>query len=359
MLAVRLRQLGDVLSTLGSMRALKRAAPGHRIVFVADQAYHPLLRRVDFLDELLPEPPKIAGLAGCVAYGTYVRKLRGLRPSCVLDFHSSTRSAVLSFLSGAPARVGFDVRMRKIFYTDVEPRTAFREGRPSPRNSHESALALVRRAGFERVQGDAQGTIPTTEDDRREGRRLLAGAGVPEGIPGSRYVVGLNPGNPYPAKAWPGDRFARLAMMLREDGVVTVVLWGPGEFDAANRTAAASGGCARVAPPLSLEQLPGVLKNLDALVTIDSGLKHLAVAVGTPTVTLFGPTSPMEWHMGGERDEYLFAGASCSPCRLRECPYEPPCMTLITAEEVRQSLRRVLEKGAADPSTPDGARAPE
>jgi ADP-heptose:LPS heptosyltransferase len=354
-LAIRLRQLGDVLSTLGSMRALKGAAPGHRIVFVADGAYHALLRRVDFIDELLAEPPKSGGLAGWVAYAGYIESVRRLQACCVLDFHSNTRSAVLSFLSGSPVRVGFDVRVRKAFYTDIVPRTVLRDGKPSPRNSHQSALALVRRAGFEGAEGEAERTIPTTTEEWREGRRLLAMAGVPDAALASGCVVGLNPGDPYPAKAWPAEMFGRLAEMLRDDGLSLVVLWGPGESGVAQRIAQAAAGAAHVAPALSLDQLPGVLTNLGALVTIDSGLKHLAVAVGVPTVTLFGPTSPLEWHMGGERDRYLYAGAPCSPCRLRECPHETPCMTLISPERVRDEVRHVL--GATRGRTTDGRHA--
>jgi ADP-heptose:LPS heptosyltransferase len=343
-LAIRLRQLGDVLSTLGSMRALKRAAPEQRIVFVADEAYHPLLRRVDFLDELLPGPPKITGPRGLVAYERYVESVRRLRASCVLDFHSNTRSALLSFLSGSPVRVGFDVRVRKLLYTDVEPRTLVRDGESVPRNSHQSALALVRRAGFANADGDAGRTIPTTDEDRRQGRRLLLGCGVPETALDSGRVVGLNPGNPYAAKAWPTDRFSLLARMLGEDGMAAVVLWGPGEYEIARRVAEAGGESTVLAPRLSLDELPGFLVNLPVIVTIDSGLKHLAVAVGTPTVTLFGPTSPMEWHMGVAFDRYLWAEASCSPCRLLECPYETPCMTLIEVEDVRRIVQCVLRE---------------
>lgn len=337
-LAIRLRQLGDVLVTLGSIRALKLAAPGHRIVFVADRAYHSLLRRAAFIDELCPEPPKISGLGGLSAYERYVDALRRSHPSCVLDFHSNTRSAVLSFLSGAPVRVGFDVRLRKVFYTDVEPRALFRDGQRLPRNSHESALALVRRAGFAAARGGAAGTIPTTPEERERGRRLLADTCAAEGDVEGGVLVGLNPGKPYPAKAWPADRFGRLARMLREAGVTVVVLWGPAEKESAERVVEESAGAARIAPALALDQLPGALSAFRAVVTIDSGLKHLAVAVGVPTVTLFGPTSPSEWHVAAAHDRYLYAQRPCSPCRLLECPYDPPCMWEIAPEEVRDAV---------------------
>ena len=343
-LAIRLRQLGDVLSTLGSLRALKRAAPDSTILFVVDRTYHPLLRSVPFIDELIPEPPPAAGLRRFAAYADYVESIRYRRPSCVLDFHSNTRSSILSYLSGAPARVGFDVRVRKILYTDVVPRAEFRNGAAVPRNSHESALALVRRGGFSEADGGACGTIPVTAEDRFEGSRVLVRSGVPAAAVENGDVVGFNPGNPYPAKAWDPENFGRLARSLREEGKTVVVFWGPGEEEAAARVVAESGGAARMAPSLALEALPGVLANTRLVVTIDSGLKHLCVAVGVPTVTLFGPTSPHEWHMGGALDLYVYPAEPCSPCRLKRCPYEVPCMTKISPDAVKARIAEI-ERG--------------
>ena len=323
------------MSTLGSLRALKAVAPDHRIVFVADRVYHPLLRRVGFIDGLLTEPPKLTGFAGIRAFERYIENIRRMRPWCVLDFHSNTRSAILSALSGAPKRVGFDVRIRKLLYTDVEARAVFADGKVIPRTSHESALALVRRGGFEGAAGTVENTIPTTFEEKRLGRELLVRSGIPADALDRGDVIALNPGDPYPAKAWPEASFAELARMLRGKGRTVVVMWGPGELDAAKRLVESAKGDARLGPATRLDELPGVLKNIRLVVTIDSGLKHLAVAVGVPTVTLFGPTSPHEWHMGGAYDRYLHTEVACSPCRLKQCPYDPPCMARIAPEAVR------------------------
>jgi heptosyltransferase-2 len=79
-------------------------------------------------------------------------------------------------------------------------------------------------------------------------------------------------------------------------------------------------------------------------VTIDSGLKHLAVATGVPTVTLFGPTDPREWHMGGGLDRFLYPAEPCSPCRLKECPYDVPCMTKIAPQAVRDVVFEIAKE---------------
>jgi ADP-heptose:LPS heptosyltransferase len=337
--------LGDVLATLGTLRALKRAAPNHRIVFVVDSHYHALLENVGFIDTLLPQPPKIEGTGGALDYGRYIENIRRLHAAYALDFHSNTRSAILTYLSGAPVRVGFDVRIRKILYTDVEPRADFENGTPIPRTSHESALSLVRRSGFVDVDGPVGNTIPVRGADAIASRQMLLGIGINAGAIDEGRLVGLNAGNPYPSKAWAVDNWVRLANMLTAAGYEVLVLWGPGERDVAERIVHGADRRVNMPPMVPLDGLPGLLNALRLLVSIDSGLKHLAVAVGVPTVTLFGPTSPFEWHMGGERDRFLYESLSCSPCRLKECTIGQPCMKQITPQNVFEIVEKVGRPG--------------
>jgi heptosyltransferase-2 len=337
-LAIRLRQLGDVLATLGTLRAIKSAAPASRIAFMVDEHYHPLLANVAFIDTLLPQPPKFRGLSGAIAYNQFIDGLRGLGADYALDFHSNVRSALIAFLSGAPNRIGFDVRGRKVLYTDVEPRAAHRNGQVFPRTSHESAMALARRCALGDLQGSVVETISVKPEERETGRRALVAAGIDFQTIQNGDLIGLNPGNPYPAKEWGDRRFVELAREIVLSGKQVVVMWGPGEHDRAQRIVQAAGADVLLAPGCRIEQLPGVLSNVSQLVTIDSGLKHLAVAIGVATITLFGPTHPDEWHMGGDSDRYVFADLSCSPCRLLECPFGTPCMERISPADVWQKL---------------------
>jgi ADP-heptose:LPS heptosyltransferase len=342
-LAVRLRQLGDVLATLGTLRAIKQSEPERQIVFVADAHYHELLKNVDFIDLLLPQPPKFDSFAGAMAYYRYVEDLGDMSIEHALDFHSNVRSAVLTFLSGAPVRVGFDVRGRKILYTDVEPRAAFHNGRVIQRTSHESAMALARRCGLHAYEGSVAMTIPVSRREIEEGRHALMRAGVVGESIESGDVIGLNPAKSHPAREWKESAFIEVAMRLVAAGKRVVVLWGPGERERAERIVAASGDGVYLSPERRLDEVPGMLKNVSLLVTINSGLEHLAVAIGVATVSLYGPTHPLEWHLGGERDRVVFAGLSCSPCRLLECPFGSPCMTRLTPDDVLREIAAVDE----------------
>lgn len=334
LLAIRIRQFGDVLLTLEALRALKAYDPARRIAYVADREYHSILEGLDFIDRLLPAPPT----SGPHAYLRYVSTLRRLRPRWVLDFHGSARSALAARLSGAQERIGFAVRARRRAYNVVVPRARRVDGRVVPMTSIEAALSLAARAGAASSPG-APPEIPVADDDIARGHNLLAQAGVPADALASSSVVGINPGRPLEVKSWPAEHWVRLAQTLVARGRHVVVMAGPGEEAGAESIARAAGTGVLVAPAVELGRLPGVLKALSRLVTIDSGLKHLAVCVRVPTVTLFGGTSPQEWHMATDADRYLWKGLSCSPCGRLDCPLGAPCMAH-DPDEVLEAIER-------------------
>ena len=343
-IAIRLRQLGDVLATLGTLRAIKESDPNRRVVYVVDSLFHELLSEVEFIDLLLPEPPDTHGLQGSVEYERYIQKIRELRADSVIDFHGSLRTAILSALTGASIRIGFNVRLRSAFYTHVEPRAEFENGRRLPRTSHESAMSLARRGGLVSAAGCTRETITVPAVRIESASEIFGEMGLPAGVVSAHKLIGLNPGKAYASKEWGEDRFVEVCERLTYGGNSVLVMWGPGERPRAVRIASRVQKGVFLPPPLTLPELPGVLASLSLLVTIDSGLKHLAVAVGTPTVTLFGPTSPAEWHMGGANDRVLWAGLSCSPCRLLECPFgRPPCMQRLTPDAVINEVASVTE----------------
>jgi ADP-heptose:LPS heptosyltransferase len=344
LLAIRLRQLGDVLATIGALQAVKRQGIARKVAFVADNHYHDLLKYFGGIDILLPQPPTIRSLNSINRYASYLDRIRELRASWALDFHSNPRSALICYLSGAPKRVGFEVRIRKWLYTDCEPRAVYENGRRVHRTSQHNAFALARRIGLTLPAPD---TLPRLEPDGESitrGEEALRSIGVDGGAIAGRKVVALNAGNPYPAKAWPAENFAGLAGRLIARGYRVVLVWGPGERESALAIERLCTGDVVLAPPLSLAALPGFLKNLALLVTIDSGLKHLAACVRVPTLTIFGPTSPYEWHMGGELDAYVYEEPDCSPCRLLSCPYDTPCMARITPDVVMRAVDAVMQK---------------
>jgi len=333
--AVRLRQLGDVLAALATLQALKRYRPERRIAYVVEAPYAELLRELDFIDAL-PSPPS----QGAVAWARYFQTLRALRPSAAIDFHGSVRSALIARVSGAPVRVGFDVRGRRRLYTIVEPRGEFRDGVRVPRTPIVWGMRLARHLGA--AEPDALlPRIPVSADAHARALASLGAAGINIRDVEAGAVVGLNPGRPIAVKSWPQQRFVELARRIQREGGRALVFWGPGEEDTARAIVGAAGNSAVLAPATPLVGIPALLSACRALVTIDSGLKHLAVCTRVPTVTVFGATDPREWHMGGAADAVLWRGLSCSPCRRLVCPFGSPCMD-VSVDEVWGALHAVL-----------------
>ncbi len=334
-LAVRLRQLGDVLAALATLQALKAHRPERRIAYVVEAQYAELLCDLDFIDAL-PSPPR----SGVSAWARYIATLRHMQPSAAIDFHGSARSALIARLSGASVRVGFDVRGRRRLYTIVEPRGEFRDGVRVPHTPMVWGMRLARHVGA----GEAEALpprLPVTAQARERALSSLASAGIGLGEVENGLVVGLNPGRPIAVKSWAPERFAQLARRIGREGGRALVFWGPGEEDNARAIVAQAGSAAVLAPATPLAGMPALLSACRALVSIDSGLKHLAVCTRVPTVTVFGATDPREWHMGGFTDRFLWRGLSCSPCRRLQCPFGAPCMDM-SVVDVWISLHSVL-----------------
>ncbi len=338
LLAVRLRQLGDVLASLEVLRATKAYRPERRIAFVVNAPYAPLVEEEPYIDRVLVPP---AG--GGPAWLRFLRDVASLHATAAIDLHGSARSALITRVSGARLRVGFDVRGRRRAYNIVEPRGEFAaDGRRIPHNPITWGARLARHAGCAPMDSRPP-AIRAGEKTRDSVRLQLAAAGVSAQALAARGAVALNPGRAVVTKYWDPARFIELARLLRREGREVVVFWGPGERSHAEMIARESGGL--VTPEFSLVEMCAALSFCAALVTIDSGLKHLAVCTRTPTVTVFGSTDPREWHMGDAHDIALWKGLSCSPCRRLDCPMGVPCMN-IGAPAVMDALERVLGNAA-------------
>jgi heptosyltransferase-2 len=161
-------------------------------------------------------------------------------------------------------------------------------------------------------------------------------------------LMGVNPGAAYgPAKRWPRDRFVAAARAFQEKTRCRWWIFGSSEEQELGAGIAAEIGGAEVrclAGATSLRELCAALKSCDALLTNDSGPMHLAAAVGTPVVALFGSTSAAltgpGWP-GDSRHRILESRPPCSPCFLRQCPIDFRCMMQISVEQVVQALGQV------------------
>lgn len=186
--------------------------------------------------------------------------------------------------------------------------------------------------------------IGLTPEDQEFARRFWRTNGL-----GEQAVIALHPGSGSAQKNWPAARYAELAALLQCDGARLLVIAGPADAAplAALRTRLADGQTAReplTTEGLTLPQVAGLLARCRGLIGNDSGIAHLAAALGTPTITLFGPTDPLIWSPQGPAVTILAPAVPCAPCsaeKRRLCA-TLDCLSSISVPQVYTSARRYL-----------------
>jgi ADP-heptose:LPS heptosyltransferase len=157
----------------------------------------------------------------------------------------------------------------------------------------------------------------------------------------------INPGAAWPNKRWPPERFGALAAGIRERvGVRSLVLWGPGEEDVANLVVSASRGAAELSPRTAIVDLFAIAKGAKLMVSGDTGPLHIAAAMGTPVVALFGPTYSERNGPWASADITISRAARCVCHYERRCRLQQPCIEDIGVDEVLSAVEyRVAARG--------------
>ena len=309
--------LGDAVLATVVPTAMRRAHPEARIEVLAPAALvdayanHPAVDRVVALAKGGEVDAYRAGrydlvLLAPTSFGSAWRAWRG-RPGRVFGFASSGRGALLA------GRL---------------PGTAYRRDRHQVENYRELATL----AGSPRAEDEPLVVVDPAWRD--EAGRLWP--------PRTGPRVALQPGATYgPAKRWGAERFAALARALREDGAAVAVLGGPGDAEAVAAVRAGA-DVLDFAGRTALGTLAGVLEAADVLVTNDTGPMHLAAAVGTPTVALFGSTSPLWTAPRGAGHHVVRHPVPCAPCFRRDCRIGYLCLEGIGTDRVLAMTRAAL-----------------
>jgi lipopolysaccharide heptosyltransferase II len=351
-LVLRLERVGDLLMTLGAIGAVRALAPGARIDLVVGSWNAPLARLIPGVDRI--ETLDAAWLARGGASDGTARLLsrawawRSRRYDLALNLEGDVRSNVLLGLSHAARRVGFDMAGGGPMLTD---RVRF----DPTLHTRVNALHIVERA-FDR-QIDALDlempavTIGTTlaipAEAHAHAAALLGGAERTR-----TPTVALHSSGGRAIKQWHLPRFADVARKLTAQRGARIVLTGAEPDRAmvdAVKAALDPASVIDVSGRADLVELAAVLDAVDLLVTGDTGPMHLAAAVGTPVVAVFGPSDPNRWGPVSDRARVVRAHLPCSPCnRIRRPPEDcqgrvPKCLDGITVDAVYAAAIELLD----------------
>lgn len=323
--------VGDSLFFLPAVDALKRRFPQARIDGLAKAGIAALLKDSGRFEQMHSLPAGAGRLQRFQAHWALRRQGYDL----AVVFPDSFSSALAAWLCGASVRVGRSGEGRDwlLSWGKVLP--------PRARERHvvEEYLDLARACGAEAGPAERQPVLGAPAAGVEERQRLFREQGL-----GSGLLVGLCPTSAYgPAKQWPAAHWVALAKQLKELRYQVAFFCAPAELEAVAPLAREAGGLPLLAP--SLPGLAACLAACEAVVANDSGPLHLAAAVGTRCLGLYGPVDPKWSAPISPRAEFLYRGLDCSPCHAKTCPLgHHDCLVGITPESVLETFQRLLKR---------------
>lgn len=358
-LAIKLRELGDTVLMTAPLTALRRRYPSAEIHVLVQTPWASVLESNPSIDKIwtYDRHEDVAAKAKAVARVAIQLRRQGF--DCVANFHASTSSSTIAFATGAPVRaIHFHGHKDKNRYSTVEI-----PGKGALKPIIERDMDVARALGVE----IAPGRLPELTLRPQE---FVQGEDLLDQMKLSAPILGMGLGASRPTKSWPLEKFAEAAVMwARQANGSVLALCGPTEgliglrfeslvnerlgaldLPATERLAISQRIVVRADLPLRM--VAAVLRSIAVFLGNDSGLRHMAVALGTPTVTLFGPEHPFEWHpYPTDAHPYHFIeGLECRRdadpgmpawCGLHDCVVEKhKCMTGLAVPEVLQSCRK-------------------
>ena len=328
-LVIKLRALGDVIMSLPVVDNLHAAFPNAQIDFLTEKPCLPVVENRRGLNRILSIDRgtlgKLSMLKQLHWQKTFISGLRKERYDLAIDLFGNPRSALLTRLSNASIRLGYNFRVRRFAYNKIV------EPRGDRVHEVEFNLDALRAIGIPIV------TSKLNIDVDQESRNKIDMFWRDQNLSSYPYVIGLNASGGWYTKRWPLASFAELGKHLQHQlGAKIILLWGPGELDDARKIAEMMQGESTVAPATDLKTLAALLARLNLLVSNDSGPMHLATAVATPVVGIYGPTQPKLQGPWGEKHRVVYKNdLECLGCNGVTCKINThDCMQNLSVDDV-------------------------
>ncbi len=337
-LIVKLSAIGDVIHTLPSLNALRRLYPDAHITWVVEEeaadlvVNHPQLDRVIiFRRKSWINKIKAGQFRQALRDARlFLARLHSRRYDLVVDFHGLFKSSIIVCLSRGKRKLGYDSwqELTRLFLNDRIPEDM---------NKH----AVDRYLDFPRHLGGEIGKpefiLPIAPAAIAKSRAILD----LYHLEAKRYIA-VNPVALWDTKLWDDQKFAELADAIAQRMNIPVVFTGRDKESLDKITSKMATKGINIGGQTTLPELACIYQDALAVITTDSGPMHLAAAVGTPVIALFGPTDPARTGPYGANHIIVSAGLSCSPCFLKKCPTRK-CMEDIMPEQVLEAVEKLVD----------------
>jgi predicted lipopolysaccharide heptosyltransferase III len=332
-LLVRLRSIGDTVLATPSAFALKRFLPHAEVDILVEDWVAPLLNNHPNFDKVI-----VLERGGVMARARVARELRAANYDVVYNLHGGTTATFLTRATGAPHRVGFKTYQYAQLHTHQAPSPLSLWGQQKT-HSVEQQLALLGWTGVP-VSDRPPTTLGVDPEAKKAIDRRLVAAGLDD-----QKIALIHPAAAFATKQWAVENFARIAEVLAERGLAPVAITAP------NETAVLENLLKELSAPilsfndLSLPEVTALAARSQLFVGNDSGIAHIAAAVGTPSVVIFGSSNIAHWHPWNRAAaEVVFEEMPCQPCHGYFCEKfaQPECILRVPVPRVAAAIERVL-----------------
>jgi lipopolysaccharide heptosyltransferase I len=351
-LLIKLSGLGDVVHTLPVLVKLRARYPRARIDWLITPEHAEIVRCHPALSNVVPFARRDFSKRGrkwraLVAFLDLLKQIRRSKYDLVIDLHGQARSGLFALVSGARVRIGFD---RPVKDRIKHGWRGAREGSwiaythriPIPTldiHAIDRYLWVRRLLGLD--DNPPGLTIHLPSQTAHNVQRLLE----QHDIPTSKALAVLTPGTIWETKRWTIEGFAAVARQFLHDGFAVALAGAKRDQPRCRQIAAAAPGACDLSGKTTPAELAALIQRAEVCVTNDSGAMHVAVSLGKPMVSVFGPTNPVRVGPYHQPESVVRVDLPCSPCNYRwlsQCPFDHACMKQVTSAMVIERVRKIL-----------------
>ena len=342
-LIIKTSSMGDIIHTLPALTDAGNALSSITFDWVVEENFAEIPRWHPLVNKVIPIALRrwrknLFSKSSRLEWKKFITELRAEQYDVVIDAQGLLKSALVSrFARGK--RYGFDRHSARESFAALFYQRSFSVAK----NQH--AITRVRDLLSQTLGYTLPVTTPSYGIDRSQFHSKNTG---------ENYLVFLH-GTTWKTKHWPEEYWIQLARLANQAGFSVKLPWGNSDEQERAIRIAANCSHAEVLPRLALTDMAGMLANAKSIVAVDTGLGHLAAALGVPTVSLYGPTNPVLTGALGETQLHLTTKLTCSPCLNRDCslvknqpslyppsPLNPPCFTTLLPTDVWYSLETLF-----------------
>jgi 3-deoxy-D-manno-octulosonic-acid transferase/heptosyltransferase-1 len=343
-LIVKLSAIGDVIHTLPALNTIRNYYPNANITWLVEEDAASLVQGHKALDRVLVSKRKrwLKALRSLSFLNTikevygFIKALRDTRYDMILDFQALLKSGILIAIARGRRKIGFGKGLEHMEHSYI-----FLNERIPAVDMEIHALSrgmmLLNAVGI--PTNEVEYKLPMSDHDRKKIDELMKQHGIND----EKSLIAINPVAKWETKLWPKKQFAELAdMLIGQYDMKIVFTGGIKDYSIIQAiTSSMKGRAINFAGKTTLTELAALYEKAALVVSTDTGPMHLAAAVGTPVVALFGPTAP--WRTGpyGTGHQIITAELECSPCFKRRCE-TTDCMYQISVDQVLKGVQKVL-----------------